>query len=71
VTFVFSSNETGSTFLCKLDKHPFAACVAPRTLRRLKPGIHTFQVVAIDAAANRDATPAIRNFRIKKKAGNR
>jgi hypothetical protein len=57
--FWFSSSESASGFLCKLDKGPFKACGSPRNYRKLKPGRHTFKVKAIDAAGNVDATPAI------------
>ena len=57
VKFTFSSTEVGSTFKCKLDKKAFAACTSPKTYK-VKPGKHTFQVEAVDAAGNIDATPA-------------
>jgi len=62
--FRFVSSEAGSTFQCKLDKKPFKPCRSPKKYKRLKPGKHVFQVRAIDAAGNRDKTPATRKFRI-------
>jgi hypothetical protein len=54
----------GDTFLCRLDRQPFSPCKTPRKWRGLAPGMHRVAVVAIDAADNRDATPAVRTFRI-------
>jgi hypothetical protein len=56
-TFTFSSTEAGSTFLCKLDKKPFAACRSPKKVK-VKPGKHLFNFAAVDAAGNRDPSPA-------------
>ena len=50
--FVFSSNESGSSFQCRLDKKKFAKCRSPKTYRKLKPGRHVFKVRATDAAGN-------------------
>jgi hypothetical protein len=63
-TFKFVSSEPGSTFQCKLDKKPFKPCRSPKKYKRLKPGKHVFEVRAIDAAGNRDKTPATRKFRV-------
>ena len=62
--FSFTSNETGSTFKCKLDGRKTADCKSPKRYRHLKPGRHTFRVWAIDAAGNKDPTPAKRRFRV-------
>jgi len=66
-TFVFSSNEAGSRFECKLDGGAAAACTSPLTLKRPAVGRHVFSVTAIDKAGNRDATPATYSFKVKKK----
>jgi hypothetical protein len=63
VKFTFSSTEVGSTFKCKLDKKAFAACTSPKTYK-VKPGKHSFQVEAVDAAGNIDATPAKQKFKV-------
>jgi Ca2+-binding RTX toxin-like protein len=66
VSFAFVATERGSTFRCKLDRRPFRPCRSPR-LYRLKPGPHIFKVFAIDPAGNRDRTPAVVNFRIRRR----
>jgi hypothetical protein len=64
--FHFSSSEPGSTFRCRLDKGKFAKCRSPKRFKRLAPGRHTFQVYAVDAAGNRDSSPAVAHFKIKR-----
>lgn len=56
--FDFSgSSITPVTFECKLDTSVFSSCVSPASYSNLSSGSHTFQVRAIDAAGNVDATP--------------
>ncbi len=62
VVFRFAANEH-SRFECKLDARPYRRCYSPLRAR-LRPGAHTFRVFAIDAAGNRDKTPAIFRFRV-------
>jgi len=64
VKFRFVSSEANSTFQCRLDKKKFKPCRSPKKYKRLKPGKHVFEVRAIDAAGNRDKTPATRKFRV-------
>ena len=63
-TFDFSSNESGSTFECKLDTGSFASCNPPKTLAALADGSHTISVRATDAAGNTDPSPATRSFKV-------
>jgi hypothetical protein len=63
-TFTFRAGEPGAKFRCKLDSQPFKACSSPKTYRKLKPGRHTFEVVAVDAAGNVDRSPAVAHFLI-------
>jgi Ca2+-binding RTX toxin-like protein len=56
-TFEFNSNESGSTFQCRLDAAAFASCTSPVSYTNLADGSHTFQVRATDVAANTDVTP--------------
>jgi hypothetical protein len=62
--FAFSSTEAGSHFECKLDSGKPKPCRSPKKLKHLKPGRHVFKVWAIDAAGNKDPTPAKRSFRV-------
>ncbi|HEX4306225.1 MAG TPA: calcium-binding protein [Solirubrobacterales bacterium] len=62
VVFRFAANER-SRFECKLDARPYRRCRSP--LRAgLRPGAHAFRVFAVDAAGNRDKTPALFRFRV-------
>jgi hypothetical protein len=62
VTLRFAASER-SRFECKLDAHPYRRCRSPLHAR-LAPGRHTFRVFAIDAAGNRDRTPALLRLRV-------
>ncbi|MGH2960978.1 MAG: right-handed parallel beta-helix repeat-containing protein [Solirubrobacterales bacterium] len=62
----FSSDETGSSFACKLDKREFAACTSPFR-KKVKRGRHSFQVRAIDDSGNADPTPAVHEWKVKRK----
>jgi hypothetical protein len=57
-TFSFGSSEGGSSFLCSYDGRPAAPCASPFTTPKLKRGKHRFDVLATDAAGNRDQTAA-------------
>jgi Ca2+-binding RTX toxin-like protein len=62
VVFRFAANER-SRFECKVDAKPYRRCRSPlRT--HLRPGAHRFRVFAIDAAGNRDRTPALVKLRV-------
>jgi hypothetical protein len=57
-SFSFTSNESGSSFQCKLDGAAFAGCTSPASYSGLAVGSHTFSVRATDPAGNVDQTPA-------------
>jgi hypothetical protein len=62
VKIKFSSDEAGSSFMCKLDKKPSKPCESPYKAR-VKPGKHKFAVYATDQAGNADQSPAKVKFR--------
>lgn len=66
VAVSFVSNEPGSSFRCKLDGGPFRPCRSPRAYM-VRPGRHTIRVYAIDAAGNRDRTPAVIGLRVRRR----
>ena len=65
-TFDFVSSEAGASFECSVDGAAFAGCIAPRIVKARK-GKHVFQVRAIDAAGNKDASPARASWKVIKK----
>ncbi len=64
-TFTFSATED-ATFECSLDGADFELCSSPTTYTGVARGAHTFQVVAVDAAGNRDGSPAASEWVIKR-----
>ena len=50
--FSFTSNEPGSTFVCRVDGRPYTGCSSPYATPRLSDGNHAFFVKAIDAPGN-------------------
>jgi hypothetical protein len=63
-TFRFASNESGSTFQCKLDGKPFRPCRSPFTSKPLALGRHTFKVRARDDSGKLDPSPASYGFKV-------
>jgi hypothetical protein len=66
VVFSFVADEPGARFRCRLDRKPFAPCRSPRSYK-VGPGAHTFRVFAIDRAGNRDRSPALFAFRVRRR----
>jgi Ca2+-binding RTX toxin-like protein len=62
VVLRFAASER-SSFECKVDGHPYQRCRSPLRVH-LAPGVHTLHVFAIDAAGNRDRTPALARLRV-------
>jgi hypothetical protein len=64
-TFTFTSDESGSTFSCKLDSGAAQACNSgSKSYTPLSTGSHTFTVTATDAANNTDPSPATRTWTV-------
>jgi thermitase len=68
VVFTFLSNETGATFVCRIDRAPYRPCLG-RLARRFRLGAHVVRVLARDAAGNVDPTPAVVRFRVVRRSG--
>lgn len=66
VGFEFASSEPGSGFRCVLNEGPEQACSSPFSTK-LGRGRYEFAVTAIDADGNRDQTPAVDSFSVKRK----
>jgi Ca2+-binding RTX toxin-like protein len=67
VTFRFTS-EANARFRCKIDGKKYAGCHSPRAYT-VGRGMHAFRVFAIDAAGNRDPSPATFKFRVEPVSG--
>ncbi len=63
--FTFASSEAGSTFRCKLDKGGYRSCASPFS-KKVKVAKHTFSVIAIDRAGNKDKSAATYKWKVKK-----
>lgn len=64
VSFAFAASEPGGRFRCRLDRQPWRPCRSPRAYL-VRPGRHLFGTFAIDAAGNRDPSPARFRFRVR------
>lgn len=45
--FTFTSDQPGSTFVCRIGNKPFRPCSSPLRLPKLSPGHHVFSVAAV------------------------
>ena len=61
--FEFQADQPGR-FECSLNGGPFAPCDSPKSYAGLSEGIHAFEVRAIDAGGQVDASPATRVWRV-------
>jgi len=66
VALYFASNEPGSSFRCRLDRGAYRACRSPRPYT-VGLGRHVIRVFAVDAAGNRDRSPAVVRFRVRRR----
>ncbi len=63
-TAILGSDEPGSTFECRFERHDWKPCGAKRKLEQLDPGRHRFRARATDLAGNTDPTPAKKRFKV-------
>jgi len=63
--FRFGSNQSGVTFLCKVDRGRFHNCPA-RFVRRYSLGPHVLRVKARNSDGKTDKTPAVYRFRVER-----
>jgi trypsin len=64
--FKFSANEAAVTFQCSVDGELPEPCTSPFKIKT-KKGKHNFLAVATDQFGNSDETPALRNWKVKRK----
>ncbi|MGH2937980.1 MAG: Ig-like domain-containing protein [Solirubrobacterales bacterium] len=64
--FTDMTEQTGITFLCKVDGHRWLGCRSPRRLPKLGLGHHVFQVLAVGPTGERQEKPAKRTFKVVK-----
>jgi len=66
VAVSFASGEAGSTFRCRLDLGVYKPCRSPRRYG-VGLGLHTVRIFAVDAAGNRDPSPVVIRFRVRRR----
>jgi Ca2+-binding RTX toxin-like protein len=66
VALYFASNEARSSFRCRLDRGAYKACRSPRRYT-VGLGRHVVRVFAVDAAGNRDRSPAVVRFHVSRR----
>ncbi len=65
VVFVLGSSERGARFRCKLDRGRFRRCGRLRAYR-VRAGRHAFRAYAVDRAGNRDRSPVLFRFVVRR-----
>jgi acetyl esterase/lipase len=62
VRFRFEAESAATSFVCRIDKKRYRRCGSPKSYR-VKPGRHTFRVIAVGAAGERGPARRI-GFRV-------
>lgn len=65
--FRFSAGQRRSLFECRMDEGEFRRCRSPLSVDDLPEGDHEFVVRALDAAGNRDGSPAVKRWSVDTK----
>ncbi len=66
-SITFTADEAGTTFQCRLDSEldsAYQACTSPKAYSNLELGSHRFEVRAVDAAGNKDQSPALHTWTV-------
>jgi len=66
VAVSFAANEPGARFRCRLDHGVYKSCRSPRRYT-VGLGRHAIRVFAVDAAGNRDRSPVVVKFRVRRR----
>jgi len=64
ISFTFTSDQSGSNFLCSLDGAAASACTSPQLYSGLANGTHQFQVVAVNAEGTASTSPAVYSWTV-------
>ena len=62
--FVDATEQPGTFFFCKVDRHRWRSCSSPQKLARLTPGGHVFQVKGVNAVGVWGPAPVKRKFKV-------
>jgi hypothetical protein len=62
--FTFRFSENVQSVWCSVDGTGYSQCGTPYSGRALRAGRHVLRVLAVDAAGNREDTPAVKRFTI-------
>ncbi len=62
--FTDSTGQTGTTFRCKLDHKGWKSCVSPLRLKRLGPGGHVLEILAVNGVGVPATRAVKRAFRV-------
>lgn len=59
-----ATEQPGTNFVCKVDRHHWKGCESPRWLKKLSFGRHVFAVKAVNKLGVWDDAPAKRRFKV-------
>jgi hypothetical protein len=62
--FVDSTEQPGTKFFCRVDRHVWSSCSSPIKVKRLNPGRHVFSVKAVNAVGTPEPAPVKRAFKV-------
>ena len=62
--FIDATEQPGTVFLCRVDRHAWGGCSSPFKLPHLRTGRHTLSVKGKSAAGQWEQQPATRKFKV-------